>query len=93
MRETHWWVLVGVMQFCRKLSYTKPMTAGKLRILNDFAVKKVFGEKGGEAPPIAFLNAVLNRKPENQILSIEIIENRELPSDFLGVFPAPDPGV
>ncbi|MDR0685253.1 MAG: Rpn family recombination-promoting nuclease/putative transposase [Spirochaetaceae bacterium] len=60
------------------------MTAKKLRILNDFAFKKVFGEKGDETQLIAFLNAALNRKPENQIVSIEIIENKELPADFLG---------
>lgn len=60
------------------------MAAERLRILNDFAFKKVMGEKGDEAQLIAFLNAVLNRKPENRIVSVEIIENKELPPDFLG---------
>jgi predicted transposase/invertase (TIGR01784 family) len=56
----------------------------RFRVLNDFAFKKAFGEKGDEIQLTSLLNAVLNRTGKNRIVSIEIIENRELPSDFLG---------
>jgi predicted transposase/invertase (TIGR01784 family) len=56
----------------------------RLRVLNDFAFKKVLGERGDEPQLIAFLNAVLNREGEDRITSVEIVENKEFPPDFLG---------
>jgi hypothetical protein len=56
----------------------------RLRVLNDFAFKKVFGEKGDEAQLISLLNAILKRTGKDRIVSIKIIENKELPADFLG---------
>jgi predicted transposase/invertase (TIGR01784 family) len=41
------------------------------------------GEKGDEEQLLAFLNAVLKR-PEKQLQSIEIIENKAIPADIIG---------
>ena len=54
------------------------------RVLNDFAFKKVFGEKGDEAQLISLLNAILKLTGKDKIVSIKIVENKELPADFLG---------
>ncbi|MDR2344002.1 MAG: Rpn family recombination-promoting nuclease/putative transposase, partial [Spirochaetaceae bacterium] len=56
----------------------------RLRVLNDFAFKKVFGEKGDETQLIALLNAILKRTGKGLIVSLEIIENKEFPADFPG---------
>jgi predicted transposase/invertase (TIGR01784 family) len=55
-----------------------------LRVLNDFAFKKIFGEKGDEVQLISLLNSILKRTGKDHITSIEIVENKELPADFLG---------
>ncbi|MDR0638764.1 MAG: Rpn family recombination-promoting nuclease/putative transposase, partial [Spirochaetaceae bacterium] len=56
----------------------------RLHILNDFAFLKSFGEKGGGKQLVSFLNAVLRRIGEKKTVSIEIIENKELPAEITG---------
>jgi predicted transposase/invertase (TIGR01784 family) len=66
--------------------YVFPMDTVKkrLHILNDFAFLKSFGEKGDETQLTAFLNAVLRRTDRKKIISLEIIENKELPAEITG---------
>jgi predicted transposase/invertase (TIGR01784 family) len=56
----------------------------RLRALNDFAFMKILGEKGDEPQLTAFLNAVLKRTGKNRIVSVDIIENKELPAEITG---------
>jgi predicted transposase/invertase (TIGR01784 family) len=42
------------------------------------------GEKGDEEQLLSFLNAVLNRKGDNRLVSVEIIENRNLTAEIIG---------
>ena len=50
----------------------------KVKPLNDFIFKKVFGEKGNEDILISFINAVLKRTNKEPIVEIEIIDNKQL---------------
>ncbi|HBJ1650159.1 Rpn family recombination-promoting nuclease/putative transposase [Clostridium botulinum] len=50
----------------------------KVKPLNDFIFKKVFGEKGNEDILISFINAVLKRTKKEPIVEIEIIDNKQL---------------
>jgi predicted transposase/invertase (TIGR01784 family) len=59
------------------------MAIERLNPLNDFIFLKIMGEKGDEEQLLAFLNAVLKR-PDKQLQSIEIIENKALPADVIG---------
>jgi predicted transposase/invertase (TIGR01784 family) len=52
--------------------------------LNDFVFLKCFGEKGREEQLTALLNAVLRRTGKKRIVSLEIIENKELPAEITG---------
>jgi hypothetical protein len=56
----------------------------RLCALNDFAFMKILGEKGDELQLTAFLNAVLKRTGKNRIVSLDIIENKELPAEVTG---------
>ncbi|MDR2097854.1 MAG: Rpn family recombination-promoting nuclease/putative transposase [Spirochaetaceae bacterium] len=56
----------------------------RLYALNDFAFMKILGEKGDETQLTAFLNAVLKRTGKDSIVSVEIIENKELPPEIIG---------
>ena len=60
------------------------MTTDRLNPLNDFLFLKVMGEKGSEEQLIGFLNAVLGRKGDNKLVSVEILEDRMLTPDILG---------
>jgi predicted transposase/invertase (TIGR01784 family) len=53
----------------------------RLNPLNDFAFKKILGEKGDEPQLIAFLNAVLQRTGKGTITDLEIVENRDIPAE------------
>jgi predicted transposase/invertase (TIGR01784 family) len=53
----------------------------RLNPLNDFAFKKILGEKGDEPQLIAFLNAVLHRTGKDTITDLEIVENKDIPAD------------
>ncbi|MGL4798931.1 MAG: Rpn family recombination-promoting nuclease/putative transposase [Cellulosilyticaceae bacterium] len=55
----------------------------RLKPLNDFIFKKLFGEKDDEPVLIAFLNAVLNRTQKEKLTQIEIIENKELTKQLI----------
>lgn len=50
----------------------------KVKPLNDFIFKKVFGEKGNEDILISFINAVLKRTNKEPIVEIEIVDNKQL---------------
>lgn len=55
----------------------------KIKPLNDFIFKKIFGEKGNEDILISFINAVLKRTNEEPIVEIEIIDNKQLTKDII----------
>ena len=55
----------------------------KVKPLNDFIFKKVFGEKGNEDILISFINAVLKRTSRQIITEIEIVNNKELSKDVI----------
>ena len=55
----------------------------KVKPLNDFIFKKVFGEKGNEDILISFINAVLKRTNKEQIIEVEIIENKQLSKELI----------
>ena len=55
----------------------------RLKPLNDFIFKRLFGEKDDEPVLIAFLNAVLNRTQKEKLTEIEIIENKELTKELI----------
>lgn len=55
----------------------------KIKPLNDFIFKKIFGEKGNEDILISFINAVLKRTKKEPIIEVEIIENKELTKDLI----------
>ena len=55
----------------------------KVKPLNDFIFKKIFGEKGNEDILISFINAVLKRTHKEPIVEIEIIENKQLTKELI----------
>ncbi|VYT61511.1 Rpn family recombination-promoting nuclease/putative transposase [Clostridium paraputrificum] len=55
----------------------------KVKPLNDFIFKKVFGEKGNEDILIAFINAVLKRTKKEPIVEVEIIDNKQLTKELI----------
>ncbi|MBK1812040.1 PD-(D/E)XK nuclease family transposase [Clostridium sp. YIM B02505] len=55
----------------------------RVKPLNDFIFKKVFGEKGNEDILISFINAVLKRTKNEPIVEIEIIDNKQLTKDII----------
>jgi predicted transposase/invertase (TIGR01784 family) len=54
-----------------------PDETTRLDPLNEFAFKKIFGEKGDEPQLISFLNAVLQRTGKDSVRDVRIIESRE----------------
>lgn len=57
----------------------------KVKPLNDFIFKKLFGEKGNEDILLSFLNAVLKRTCAEPIEEVCIIENKELKRNSLKI--------
>ena len=55
----------------------------RLKPLNDFIFKKLFGENEVKDNLIAFLNAVLNRTDKGRLVAIDIIENKELTKELM----------
>ena len=55
----------------------------RLKPLNDFIFKKLFGEKGDEPVLIAFLNAVLKKTRKEEIKEIVIKDNKELTKELI----------
>ena len=56
----------------------------RLNPLNDYLFQKYLGEKGDEEQLLSFLNAVLKRTRKNNLVAIEIIENRKITADIVG---------
>ncbi|WP_241428097.1 Rpn family recombination-promoting nuclease/putative transposase [Clostridium sp. DJ247] len=55
----------------------------RLKPLNDFIFKKLFGENEVKDNLIAFLNAVLDRKDIDRLVTLEIIDNKELTREMI----------
>lgn len=55
----------------------------RLKPLNDFIFKKLFGENDVKDNLIAFLNAVLDRKDIDRLVTLEIIDNKELTREMI----------
>ncbi|MDI9215749.1 MULTISPECIES: Rpn family recombination-promoting nuclease/putative transposase [Clostridium] len=55
----------------------------KVKPLNDFIFKKIFGEKGNEDILISFINAVLKRTKKEPIVEVEIIDNKQLTKELI----------
>ena len=55
----------------------------KVKPLNDFIFKKLFGEKGNEDILLSFLNAVLKRTCAEPIEKVSILENKELTKELI----------
>ncbi|MFP3089476.1 Rpn family recombination-promoting nuclease/putative transposase [Treponema sp. TIM-1] len=60
------------------------MITERLNPLNDFLFVKIMGEKGDEEQLCAFLNAVLGRKEQDAIESVEILENKTITAEVVG---------
>ena len=55
----------------------------KVKPLNDLIFKKIFGEKGSDDILIVFINAVLKRTKKDQIVEVEIIDNKQLTKELI----------
>ena len=55
----------------------------RLKPLNDFIFKKLFGEKDDEIILLSFLNAILSKTYTEPLTEIIIIENKELTKEML----------
>lgn len=55
----------------------------RLKPLNDFIFKKLFGEKGDEKILLSFLNAILKRTHKEKLIDVKIIENKELSKELI----------
>lgn len=55
----------------------------RLKPLNDFIFKKLFGEKEDEMILLSFLNAVLSKTSTEKLTEVTIIENKELTKEML----------
>jgi predicted transposase/invertase (TIGR01784 family) len=60
------------------------MEGKRLKPLNDFAFRKVMGEKGDERQLLGFLNAVLARTGKGNLTGVKIREDKDLPADLAG---------
>jgi len=61
-----------------------PTLSERLDPLNDYLFLRVMGEKGDEVQLLGFLNAVLGRTDNDRLVSVEIIDNKNLTADFIG---------
>ncbi len=55
----------------------------RLKPLNDYIFKKLFGENEVKDNLVAFLNAVLDRKDRDRLITLEIIDNKELTRELI----------
>ena len=55
----------------------------RLKPLNDFIFKKLFGEEGDEPMLIAFLNAVLKKTGREELYDIKIQDNKDLTTELI----------
>jgi predicted transposase/invertase (TIGR01784 family) len=56
----------------------------RLKPLNDFIFKKTFGEEETKDNLIALLNAILSKKDIDKLVTLEIVENKELTPELVG---------
>ncbi|MDR0629421.1 MAG: Rpn family recombination-promoting nuclease/putative transposase [Treponema sp.] len=56
----------------------------RLNVLKDFAFQKVFGAEGDELQLLGFLNATLEHTGKGNLLSVKILENKDLPAEITG---------
>lgn len=55
----------------------------RLKPLNDFVFKKTFGEEGSKDNLIALLNAILSKEDRDKLVTLEIVENKELTPELI----------
>lgn len=55
----------------------------RLKPLNDYIFKKLFGENEVKDNLVAFLNAVLDRKDIDRLVTLEIVDNKELTRELI----------
>ena len=55
----------------------------RLKPLNDFIFKKTFGEEETKDNLIALLNAILSKKDRDKLVTLEIVENKELTPELI----------
>lgn len=55
----------------------------RLKPLNDYIFKKLFGENEVKDNLIAFLNAVLDKKDRDRLVTLEIVDNKELTRELI----------
>ncbi|MCY6354510.1 Rpn family recombination-promoting nuclease/putative transposase [Clostridium sp. ZS2-4] len=55
----------------------------RLKPLNDYIFKKLFGENEVKDNLVAFLNAVLDRKDRERLVTLEIVDNKELTRELI----------
>lgn len=55
----------------------------RMKPLNDYVFKKLFGEEDTKDNLIALLNAILNKNDREKLVTIEIIENKELTRELI----------
>jgi predicted transposase/invertase (TIGR01784 family) len=56
----------------------------RLNPLNDYLFMKTFGEKGDEEQLLAFLKSILKRTKRDNIVSVEILEDKTLTAEVIG---------
>ncbi|KUO49283.1 MAG: hypothetical protein APF76_15885 [Desulfitibacter sp. BRH_c19] len=59
------------------------MTVRQVNPLNDFIFKKLLGEEDSKDNLIAFLNAVLDPVDRKKLVSLEIVDNKELTKELV----------
>lgn len=55
----------------------------RLKPLNDFIFKRIFGEEESKEALVSFLNAVLGLKDREKLVTLKIIDNKELIGEML----------
>ena len=55
----------------------------RLKPLNDFIFKKTFGEEETKDNLIALLNAILSKKDRDKLVTLEIVDNKELTPELI----------
>lgn len=55
----------------------------RMKPLNDYVFKKLFGEEDTKDNLISLLNAILNKNDREKLVTIEIIENKELTRELI----------
>ena len=55
----------------------------RIKPLNDFVFKKLFGEEDSKDNLMALLNAILSKKDKDKLVTLEIINNKELTKEMI----------